>query len=52
MDTYPVKSGGVSIIIGTIIRHYVTVVSTFEIYVKICDEWPYPACFRSQISCG
>jgi hypothetical protein len=39
-------------IIGTVIRCYVTVVSIFGIYVKICDEWPYPVCFRSRISCG
>ena len=29
-----------------------TAVSIFDIYVKICDEWPCPACFRSRISCG
>jgi hypothetical protein len=38
MDTCSVRSGLVSIIIGTVIRRYVTGVSIFDIYVKNCDE--------------
>jgi len=38
-------------IIDTVIRCYVTVVSIFHINVRFCDERPQPACFRSRISC-